>query len=124
MSKISVTLQLEVSDQLCKDLLTTAFEGGSAYWLACDRVEREPDLAVIRIVGCCDREDDTTKWPDATLETMREGIRLLLSGEVQVNATTRNNLFTCVVSPDNGDFDADDADCVLQAGLLNDIVYG
>jgi hypothetical protein len=124
MSMITVTLELAVSDKLCKDLLTTCVEGGSAYWLACETVEREPDLDVIKIVGCYDVEDEDTKWGDATVETMREGIRRLLSGEVKVNAATRQNILAAVVDSDAADWDAGDADSVLQAGLLKDIVYG
>lgn len=124
MSEISVSMSLAVSDNLCKDFLTTCVEGGSAYWLAAQRIERDPDLTVNKIVGCEDTEDGETKWGDATVETMREGIRRILSGEVKVGAHIRRDVLSAVTDTENTDWDAETADCVLQAGLLNDIVYG
>lgn len=123
MAEISVKVEFQISDKLCKDLLTQCVEGGSSYWLACDSVQRDPDLTVNKVVGCADVEDETTKWGDATAETMREGMRRLLTGEVKVNAQTRGTLLQLAVDEET-DWDADDADCVLQAGLLNGIVYG
>jgi hypothetical protein len=120
----TVTIQLPIGDQLCMDLLTTCVEGGSSYWLACDHVERDAELNVIKIVGCVDAEDDSEKWPDATLETIRTGIQRILEGNVKVRDDIRSAVLAAAVDPDSADWDAEHADCVLQAGLLNDIVYG
>jgi hypothetical protein len=120
----TINVQLEVTDELCRDLLTACYEGGSAYWLACDDVERDDDSNVVKIAGCVDREDDSTKWGDATLETIRTGIRKILANEAEVRSDIRGNVLNSVIDPENGDWDAEVADVVLQVGLLGEITYG
>lgn len=119
-----VTLQLDVTDKLCLDFLTACFEGGSAYWLACKTLERNADHDVTKIIGCYDTEDRTTKWPDADAATMRLGIQRILDGSVKVRDDIRSQVLAVVLDEDDTSWDADTADCVLQAGLLNDITYG
>lgn len=121
---IKVNLELPLSDKACQDLLTTCVEGGSAYWLACQSIERTPELDVTKIVGCFDRDDDDTKWGDADVETIRKGITKILNREVKVNSTTYSNILSVATNYENADYDADDADAALQAGLLGGIVYG
>jgi hypothetical protein len=122
---MKVQVEFEISEQLCKDLLTTCVEGGSHYWLACLWFERDAEKNVVRIVGPCDTESHE-KFPitEVTLDTMAVGLQRILSGEVKVSHTTKGNLLPSLLDPDECLWDADDADCVLQAGLLNDIVYG
>jgi hypothetical protein len=124
MPEVTVTMALEVKDKLCLDLLTTAFEGGSAYWLACKTRERDAEGNVTKIIGCRDAEDKTTKWPDADLATMRLGIQKILNGDVAVAKNIRADVLAAVLDDDNTSWDAETADCVLQAGLLGSIVYG
>lgn len=119
-----INVQLQVTDKVCLDFLTTAVESGSHYWLACDRIERNADSDVTKIVGCYDTEDDSEKWPDADVATIREGIRRILAGEVQVRDDIRAAIVAAVNDPNDTSWDAETADCVLQAGLLGGIVYG
>jgi len=125
--KTTITVELSIPDQLCKDFLTACVEGGSAYWLACKQVKRDTDLNVIRLIGCFDREHDApgpASWGDATAETIRLGIQRILSGSVKVGSHVARDVLMCVLDPDYTGWDAETADCVLQAGLLNEIVYG
>lgn len=121
---MKVTIDIEVKDEVCQDFLTTCVEGGSSYWLACQRVERREDLNVTKIVGCCDVEDESTTWGDADAETIRLGIKRILDGTVAVRSDLRGDVLAAALEDDNANWDADTADCVLQAGLLNEIVYG
>jgi len=126
----NATLTLPISEILCKDLLTTCYEGGSAYWLACETVvysdPEQDNYGVDKIVGCMDDEDNETKWGDADIGTMMLGIQRLLGpiGAAKVNSGTIKNIAAAVMDPESCDWDADDADCVLQLGLLGDLVYG
>lgn len=122
---MAINLKFAIPEQFLKDLLTTCVEGGSAYWLAAQKVERDKDLNVLKIIGCHDAEgDEDAHWGDATLETMRLGLERIFSGSVKVSHTTKGNLLPSIIDPDECLWDAGDADCVLQAGLLKDIVYG
>lgn len=129
----SAAITLPISEKLCKDLLTACFEGGSAYWLACDRVvysdPEKDNYGVDKIVGCHEsdvEELDAENWGDADISTMMLGIQRLLGpdGASMVNSDTIKNIAAAVMDPDSCDWDADDADCVLQLGLLGDLVYG
>jgi len=129
----TANITLPISEILCKDLLTACYEGGSAYWLACDRVvysdpEKE-NYGVVKIIGCheSDAEElDAENWGDADIGTMMLGIQRLLGpdGASKVNSDTIKNIAAAVMDPESCDWDADDADCVLQLGLLGDLVYG
>jgi hypothetical protein len=86
-------------------------------------VKRDAELNVTKIVGCFDREDESAKWGDATAAVMRLGVRRILSGEVKVRSDIASSVLLACLDND-ADWDADVSDCVLQAGLLNGIVYG
>lgn len=119
-----ISVEFEVKDKLCLDLLTTAVEGGSAYWLACRSYTRDTDLNVTKIVGCFDREDASTQFDDVDIDTMRSGIERILSGKVAVREDVRGTVLAAVLDDDNSNWDSETADLVLQAGLHNEIVYG
>lgn len=131
------TTTIDIPEQLCFDLLTAAVEGGSAYWLrgACDyrghdlsSIETSPEAPYgygpYAITECFEAEDEDTKFPDVSLDTMRVGIQRILEGKVKVRKDIIANILKSCLDPDVCDWDAEVADCVLQAGLLNDIVYG
>lgn len=124
----SVRLELKIPEQLCKDFLTSCYEGASTFWLACDSVQRdEQSLDVLVIVGCCDAEDpdnQETQWGAASAATIRAGIQRILSGSVPVRDYIRGDVLAAVLDQDNANWDAETADTVLQAGLLGEITYG
>jgi hypothetical protein len=122
---MKATISLEIPDSLCLDFLTTCVEGGSAYWLACDHVDRDAEHNVIKIAGCFDREeDDNSAWGDADIGTMQLGIQRILDGSVKVRSDISGTILQALIDQDKADWDAETADCVLQAGLFNEIVYG
>jgi hypothetical protein len=138
MAKISINL--EVSDKLCAELLTTACEGGSTYWLACDSLKRktfgEDDNIgwVVKVIGPVDAETDERfalkhalydDGKDVGLSTVRLGIHRLLDGTVKIgNKEHLSWLLESICDADSCAWDADTADLVLQAGMFNEIVYG
>jgi hypothetical protein len=127
---MKIVVELDVPEDLCQDLLTTAVEGGSN-WLTCHRVERDEDLNVVRLHKPYDVESGedfsevgiTYNGADITKETIFLGIQRILSGQVAVNSMQYQWLLSSVVDPENCNWDADTADLVLQAGMFNEIVF-
>lgn len=134
-----ITLKFTITDELCGDLLTTCVECGSRYWLACETYTRAAPVGdsivanVDKIIGCIHAETGEPfeqfakariKKPTANFATMLRGLELILSGKTQINSTTVSNLLKAVTDPESCEWDADDADAVLQAGLFGEIVYG
>ncbi len=112
--------------QMLKDLLTTAVEGGIDYWCAAKRVQREPGTGnVLAVIGPMDVEDEDTKWPDITLDTVELGMRRLVDG----SATARRDIVGTVMTAwhqglDKSNYDSETADVIVQVGLFGEIVYG
>lgn len=121
-------LTLHITDEICRHILTTCYEGGSAYWLQCQEVERDAEHNVVKIIGCEDvtgeMPDDKKTWGDATIFTIQTGIQRLLQGTVAVSQEIRQQVFALATDEDDSSWDAWTADAILQAGLLNDITFG
>lgn len=125
MSEINAAVVvLPIADQLCKDLLTTAMEGGSNYWLACKDVRRDEEMNVVHVTRCRDAEDSSNKFDDVTLNTMRLGVQRLLAPGADVASNIRSELLALMLDPDDTSWDVWTADAVLQFGLLGSLVYG
>lgn len=115
-------------DQLLLDLFTTALEGGINYWSWCKEYhwmnpDESSDYKGFRaLIAEEDGEDQVAYTIDRdvllrgyTLATTawRENIRW--SSEKPPVVVTRNT---------DWDFDAGDADCIVQLGLFGQVVYG
>lgn len=118
-------LKVELSDKECHDIMTTAYEDGRSigYWIAGARkLKRTKDLDVISFD--IQTEEDAPKgqqWYTINAETIRKGVNLLLSSEFQVSSDIRKQL---IGDPDDMDVDIEGADCIIQAALFGEIVYG
>lgn len=68
-------------------------------------------------------ESDIGKTYTIDVDTIRRGIERLLSGKFKVSTIItddiRENLNNCEISA----IDADAVDCVIQAGLFNELIY-
>lgn len=109
--------------QMLADILCTAFEGGIGYWCLADHATKDAKGNYLSLVDCEDAEDPSTKFGTITLNTIQLGIHRILSGAVQVRPDIRADIERSWVS-NEGDCDADAADCIVQAGLFNEIIYG
>ena len=120
----TITCTHEVPEQLLKDVLTTAVEGGITYWvIEARKCKRDTDLNVLSIEVTPD-EADEAEWKLIDLDTIFLGIQRILQPEFKINERTRENIRRGISNPEDADFDADDADCIVQAGLFGEIVYG
>lgn len=129
-----VTVTYTMSDQLLRDVLCTALEGGIGYW------SEASDIQTIEVevngspmqeyIGCtltdCEGTDDEgNDWTHTvTLDTVAAGIRRLLSGEVRVRKDIEEAIRSGVAENDGGHIDADAADVILQVALFGAITYG
>ena len=124
-----LAIKVVLKDDFLWDIFVTALEGGIGYWSRCseykpwkDGADHEEDyenfLAVITVRS---GEDIVTHTINSAV--IHRGIMRILSKEVSLSDQLYGWLFTGVTS-DSGMIDADVADCVVQAGLFEEIVYG
>lgn len=135
--------RIALGQQFLSGILTTAIEGGSNYWLACERIQRAgkgthkgmDNLSPLRIADAFDVETgeafDASNYaagwvpandrPDITLDTIVKGIEQMFKGDV----TMRGHVYRAILTNgQEGDYDAADADVILQLGLFGQVVYG
>jgi len=120
---LKIELDLEISDEWCADVMSAALEGGIGYWCAADSIQR--DGLGFRSFIAYDAEDENAFKPKGCdRRSIRLGVERILSGEVKVNKVLCGCILAGVTSYDSGLIDADAADCIVQAGLFNDLVFG
>lgn len=138
-----VTLTVTLTDSMCEDILSTAYEGGIGYWARClnhGYSEASPNyqwLALYEWEDFCndtglvgwqmDRSLERGEHPDRLLfvdyDVIALGVQRILSGEVGIRSDLYRQVMT-VRSEDDMDIDSDAADCIVQAGLFAELVYG
>ena len=122
-----ITVTVHVPDSVLADILTTAVEGGSSYWLAAERIERDADLNVTRIVSAVDAStfhqfDADINRHDITQATILAGLALLAEGALPGRNDLRAQI--AAMASDSHDIDAGDADAILQLGFFGKVVFG
>ena len=121
---------INVDPQTVQDLIVTAFEGGSNYWLGNSRVElvhpAYEDLPADGVVWYGNSKRNVFAEPDfkVTIDT-EEGLETLDAAAIEkglgVMATRYARHFADIVQ-DN--MDADTGDVFLQCALFGEVVYG
>ena len=122
-------------DQLMLDLFTTALEGGIGYWSTCSAyhwatsTSEEPTKLIEDHAGFYAAiEDIESADPDDRWIINR---KVMVNGWFQAIGPWRDKIRwsteppPLVVNDDTDwDFDAGDADCIVQLGLFGEVVYG
>lgn len=115
--------------QFLSDVMTTAVEGGINYWAAVSEYRWDLDKYTPEQVGVTvyDQEDDD--WPEegrrVDLDVIARGIGVLKkAGGCGDPDYWKQFLLADRTNGEDGDYDAGMADCILQAGLLGEVVYG
>lgn len=115
---MQLMLPVNISDTLLCDLLVTAVEGGSNYWAAFRDVVRDEQL---NIISCKVREQepsgDAAKLVTVTPESLAHGLVLLSQADFP-------NAKPALARVLGEDWDANDADLVLQLTVLGEVIYG
>lgn len=143
MTTISCTTSWDIPDAaldgIATDLLTTAAEGGIQYWAHVTDYKWDTEVVADRHVTVLEGDDGATEIT-VTVAMIREAITKVVTGAVKpfynqgytdTYAKRVTDLFTEItrdkikVSDSQGyDYDADDADNVLQIAAFGEIVYG
>ena len=115
-------LAVELSDEECANILTTAIESGHdgiGYWL-----DQEEECQITRDLNgnifwahlYAEMEDDKKHPYTVTFLTIRDGMSRALAPGCQIRPDIIKN-----VLDDN--CDAEGADCIVQLGLFGEIVF-
>ena len=125
MNKIKITI--EISDELIEHLLCTAFEGGSTYWaenISCE------DIEDMKKVGGYKSEYLTkTKKDNAVMYIHAEDDKHPITKKSIIDALQKMDnpkyKYTKVLSRIlNEQYDANDADIVVQTACFGEVIYG
>lgn len=113
---LSITTTLSFPNQFLHDILTTAVEGGINYWAALHVVSRDDDLNVLSVV-LSDAEDDDEPQLIVNRDTIIKGIENIF------NDKQLSHIHARLLKGEDFDYDADDADMIVQYGLFGQLVY-
>ncbi len=122
---------------------TTAMEGGVNYWASVENYRwalRDASGALVKdsfgdpcedyqgfTATLLDNEDEDAEPRVVNREVIERGIRAIANGTARTNTKLRKEMLVLVNAPEMAemlDLDAGDADCIVQAGLFGEIVYG
>jgi hypothetical protein len=118
---MKIEIDLDVTNEMVNNILTDAFETDAiSYWVyEFSKPQRDKELNVIEfeIVEDNENDEDTKKKYVINCNTVFEGIRKLFSKDFQISKRIKNQIL-------NNDIDAEGTDCIIQAGLFGEIIYG
>ncbi len=124
----AITFEMTVtpSDAMLGDLFTTALEGGINYWASVSayKWQNRPEPEYYAVIHESENEDKEYR---VTIETIREGLRNIVTNQVKYNLGEGESVAKLAIgllTDEDYDYDAGDADNVVQAGLFKEIVYG
>lgn len=120
--KIDIHIVKDVSSEFINDIISTAFEGGINYW--CDEAVASDEKSkkicednniflsdIITQGGIIDLfYEDKSQKVTLTLEKILNGIKIAIE-----NNSCEIDIFD--------DYDADDADCIVQYAVFGELVY-
>lgn len=124
----TITMTVEIPEKLCRDIIITACEGGIGYWSLLETYngpaidEGREGALPLRLLDQADGENG--EWMDLGVEQIVLGLQRLVAERPLHPMTTR--MLRAVVNYESGDYDydADDADGVVQYGVLGEWRYG
>jgi hypothetical protein len=121
MSK-TISVSLPIYEEGWRSIHVTACEGGINYWADVHNY----DCNGVSVIADMEDEDAIYK---ITPDVIVNGIQRILSGEVKVSPDIAASILREVMEGAEGESngiacDATDADCIVQAGLFNEVVYG
>lgn len=125
------------AEKIAAGVLTTALEGGIGYWSQAGRIVRRPthdqagelDALIVAVVLWPEEEPDEFKPTRLELPDVARGLRLVAGGTIANTTHTETargilrELKSAAREPET-DYDADDADVIVQAAAFGELVYG
>tara|TARA_R110000824_G_scaffold63858_1_gene167437 strand:+ start:598 stop:996 length:399 start_codon:yes stop_codon:yes gene_type:complete len=128
-----ITITLDVPNSLLYEVFVTALEGGIGYWSVCNEYRiGYPDKTGEDHEGFrADIVETETHIEGDEEEEVRidRGVVLLgltrvVQGSVRISPRIYQDILLSVRQGHSGHIDSEAADCIVQAGLFDDIVYG
>lgn len=129
-TKVPILIEAELTDEFFSDVLTTAFEGGSNYWIDHITITTIPPRTK-------PKEMPTTEWAGVAINsggsiriTSTEDDTILTKWALAKGVTLwakqfpRNILFSDGNRLDASNIDASDADCILQYAVFEKLIFG
>lgn len=134
---------MDARRRMLRDIMVTAFEGGCNYWAEARRVVRDTDEASPRHLDYLSFElrsaedaDDARlgRWVRVDERAIARGMERILSAPQDIGEhgesklRVRRDILGAIalanVNPEDADIDAEAADCIVQAAMWGEIVYG
>lgn len=124
----SITFEQTVtpSDDSLLSIFHTALEGGINYWSTCAKYRWE-SLPPSEAFAVIHEDENEGREHRITIDTIREGLRNIVTNQVKYNGGEGEymaRLAIGILVEEDYDYDAGDADNIVQAGLFKEIVYG
>jgi hypothetical protein len=139
-----LSVEIKYDDQFLEDILVTAFEGGSNYWI--DHIEyitqaKKPkdaarsewafqviknggEVGIYVINESGEPVDPNEGFAPLHISDLICGVQKFVKDAHKRNSLNCVGMFDSDLNLDAGNFDADMADCVLQFALFGEVVYG
>jgi len=113
--------KLTLTKQERLDILTNAIESNGIQYWTCEydriKIKRDSDLNIIQAEFDADNENGEKTHYVVTHATIQKGIDAILSGDLEISDYIVNGILT-------QDNDSDTDDCIIQAALFGELVYG
>ena len=115
--------------QMLFDIFITAIEGGIGYWAYSEeyhwrKEDGSDDLDGFHSIVVDTEDEDAFERSTINAAVIEKGIQKIKDPKFQINDTTRKKVMVADILEDDYDFDADDADCIVQAGLFGELMFG
>lgn len=107
--------------KIAGDVLTTAIESGAVYWASFAKLERAEDLTVTFSIIFDEDEKEVGRVGRADII---RAMKRIVAGEIQISPDVIGQCALALAKSDDTDFDAGDADSVLQVACFGEVVYG
>ena len=111
--------------EFLSDIITTAVEGGIGYWaeiLTYKWVDRPSAVARVREWEAAD--DGPRKEGELNINTIARGIGRIMKPDFKIRADLKKLIAGASATNDGGDIDVEGADCIVQAAMFGELVYG
>ena len=128
-----ITITLDVPNSLLWSIFVTALEGGIGYWSVCneyrighpDKTGEDHEGFHADIVETETHiEGDEEEEVRIDREVVLRGLPRIVRRSVRISPRITQDVILSIQQGHSGHIDSEAADCIIQAGLFDEIVYG